>query len=179
MKIRELAYLAIRIFAVYLFVQGISHLVNLLSFTLPTYVQLLKIDVSYSEVFLVTGSPILILFISSVLLWVFAERLSGFLIPKQSSESARTVQFQQIEGFVLSVVGLLIAIHAFTNLLATIFNYVNILSQGFRVDGTEHLISIGGQAILLIVGIVLLFRAEGFAYLLRKIRNFGMDKSSK
>lgn len=175
MKIRELAYLAIRVISVYLFVLGVNHLVNLLTFALPNYVQVLKIDVSYVEIFFIAGSPTLILFISSVLLWLFAGRVSGLLVPKPSTEADQNILFHQVEGFVLSVVGLLITIHAFTRLLTTILNYVNILNQGFHGDGMNYMISIGAQAFLLIVGIVLQFRAEGFAYMLRKIRNWGID----
>lgn len=179
MKLRELAFLAIRVLSIYLFILGLNHLVNLLDFTIPTYLQVIEHDTTYTEVFLIIGIPTLILLLCGVILWFFAEKLSKYIVPRNSTESDGTFRSKDIEGFVLSVVGLILVILSFTSLARIIMNYVNMMNQDIGFDRLGFIYSLVEQGIRLLLGIILLFKAEGLAQFLRKIRNLGLKNSKQ
>ncbi len=170
MTIRELAYLAIRVMAVYFFVLGLNHLVNYLDFALPAYLQVLGEDTSYGKVFLLVGVPSILLLVISVALWLSAGKLSRSLVPSRSGENETSPSFRGVEAFVLAVVGLVLAILAITTLARMLLNYANMDAQNLYIDNRSFYISLVEQGIRLVLGIVLTVKAEGFAQLLRKIR---------
>lgn len=173
MKIRELAFLAVRILGIYLFVIGLKQLVDLLQVTGSTYLEWLQHEISFMEVFLLVGFPALVLFIGGILLWIFAKPLSKCLVLKNCTESENTWQTRDIEGFVLSVVGLILIALSLPSLVRLVINYINIASQEVRFDRMPHVYPIIEQGIRFILGLVLLLKAEGFALILRKIRSIG------
>src|SRR5690606_10795527 len=114
---------------IFLFILSVRHLVNFLSVTLPVYLQITEINVAYTEVILIVGIPVLLLLTGSVVLWVFAEKLSKLLLPNSSRDYEVLLRSKEIEGFVLSVIGLVIAILSFTKLVGMTMNYINIVSK--------------------------------------------------
>lgn len=173
MKIRELAFLAVRILGIYLFVLGLKQLVDLLQLTGSTYLQWLEHEVTFMEVFLFIGLPSLILLIGGIVLWIFAKPISKSLILKDSTESESHWQMREIEGFVLSVVGLLLVVWSLPTMTRMIVNYINIAGQEVRFDKMSYIYPIIEQGIRFLIGLLLLLKAEGFALILRKIRNKG------
>lgn len=170
MKIRELAFLAIRVLAVYFFALGLNHLVAYLDYSLPAYLQVLGDDASYAEVFLLVGIPSILLLLISVALWLSAGKLSRFLVPSNSGEEESSPSFRGIEAFVLAVVGLVLAILSFSSLARILLNYANMEGQRLYIDHRSFYIALAEQVIRLLLGIVLILKAQGFAKLLRKIR---------
>lgn len=176
MKIRDLAFMAIRILSIYLFILGLNHLVNILEFALPTYMQVIDYETTYTEVFFVIGIPTFILLVSSVVLWFLADKLSRFIIPKSSSESEGiSMQSKEIEAFVLSVIGLILLVLSFTSIARMVLNYINLMDQGIVSDRLGFIYSLVEQVIRFLLGLILLFKAEGFALMLRKIRKLGSN----
>jgi len=176
MKIRDLAFMAVRILSIYLFILGLNHFVNILEFALPTYMQVIESDTTYTEVFFVIGIPAFILLISSVVLWCLADKLSRFIIPKSSSDSEGiSIQSKQIEGFVLSVIGLVLLVLSFTSIIRMILSYTNLMDQGIFSDKLGFIYYLVEQVIRFLLGLILLFKAEGFALMLRKIRKLGSN----
>ena len=181
MKINDLAYLTLRVAAIYLFIMGIGHLVDLLQFSLPAYLQVMERGTTYGEVFLIVGVPVLLLLICGFLLWVLAPKLAKYLVPASAasagiSESGATAQTKNIEGFVLAVVGLILFILSFTGVVRGALNYFNMLSQDIEFNRLQYIYFLGEQAVRFVLGVILLVKAEGFALLLRKIRNAGLSK---
>jgi len=170
MKLRGLSFLAIRVLAIYFFVQGLNHLVNYLDFALPAYLQVLGDNKSYFDIFLLVGIPSILLLIISIVLWFLAGKISSYFVQQDSSESESALSFRGAESFVLAVVGLVLAILSFTTLTRLILNYVNITNQNLYIDHRSYWISFGEHMIRLLLGLVLILKAEGFALLLRKIR---------
>lgn len=171
MKIRDLAFMAIRILSIYLFVLGLNHLMNILEFALPTYMQVIESETTYTEVFFVIGIPAIILLVSSVVLWFAADKLSRFLIPKGSSDPAGIhVQSKEIEGFVLSVIGLVLVVLSFSSLARIILNDINLMNQDLVSNRMGYIYSLIEQVIRFLLGLMLMFKAEGFAHMLRKMR---------
>jgi hypothetical protein len=182
MKLKDLSFLVVRVLSLYLFILGLNHLVNILNFAIPAYLQVIEHDTTYAEVFFVIGIPSFILIMSSVVLWFFAEKLSRYIIPKSSSESESTLQSKEIEGFVLSVIGLILLILSFTSSVRIIMNVINMLNQDIRFDNQGYkgyIYLLVEQVIRFLIGIILLLKAEGFASILRKIRNSGLNHLKK
>ncbi|MGG3280010.1 hypothetical protein [Paenibacillus solani] len=176
MKIRDLAFMAVRILSIYLFILGLNHLVNILEFVLPTYMQVIDYETTYTEVFFVIGIPTFILLISSVVLWFLADKLSRFIIPKSSSDSKGiSLKSEEIEGFILSVIGLILFVLSFTSIARMVLNYINLMNQGIVSDRLGSIYSLVEQVIRFLLGLILLFKAEGFALMLRKIRKLGSN----
>ncbi|MEX1030702.1 MAG: hypothetical protein WDZ91_11760 [Paenibacillaceae bacterium] len=174
MKLREFSFLAVRILAIYLFILGISHLVDLLNFAIPVYLQVIEDDTTYSEVFLIVGIPAFSLIIGGIVLWILAEKLSKYIMRNSSTELETTLQTKEIEGFVLSVIGLILAILSFSIIVRISMNYIHLVNQDMQFDRQSLLYTFVEQLIRFVIGIILLIKAEGFALLLRKIRGLGL-----
>ncbi|MFB9278393.1 hypothetical protein [Cohnella cellulosilytica] len=170
MKIGELSFLALRVLAIYFFVLGLNHLVNYLDYALPAYLQLLGDDTSYGRVFLLVGIPSILLLLISVALWLSAGKLSKFLVPPGSGEAESSSSFRGIEAFVLAAVGLVLAVLSVSSLARILLNYANMEGQRLYIDHRSFYIALAEQVIRLLLGIVLILKAEGFAKLLRTIR---------
>jgi hypothetical protein len=97
MRLSDLSYLAVRILSIYLFVQGLNQVVNLVEFTIPTYLQILKSNMSYISVFLTVGIPAVLMIIMSVILWFLAEKVSHYLTPKNSGDSVQSMQGKELK----------------------------------------------------------------------------------
>ncbi|WP_256759327.1 hypothetical protein [Cohnella sp. WQ 127256] len=178
MTIRELAFLALRVLSIYLFILGLSHLTSLLDFTIPTYLQVIEHDTTYAEVFLIIGIPTFVLLVGGVILWIFAEKLSSYMVPKSSTGSGN-FPTKELEGFVLSVIGLILLILSFTSIVRLSMSYIHLINQEIGFDRKTYIYPLVEQAIRLLIGIILLFKAEGLALMLRKTRNLGLKHLSK
>jgi hypothetical protein len=174
MKLSELSYLAVRILAIYLFITGINHLVDTLNLAIPTYLQIIDHDTTYLELLLIVGIPTFILIIGGIILWFLSEKISMYLVSKRPSKLENTIQAKGIEGFVLSVVGLILVVFSFSSIVRISMNYIHLTYQEFEINKLSFLYTFSEQLIRFIIGMILLIKAQGFALLLRKIRGLGL-----
>lgn len=174
MKLRDLSYLAVRILSIYVFFLGINHLVNLLNFSLPVYLQVIEDDTTYLELLSFVILPAVFLILCGIVLWFFADKLSRFLIPRNSDGSELTSGIKGIEGFILSVAGLVIVIFSFSTIVRMSLSYIYMTNQEFQLDRISLMYTFIEQLIRLVIGMILLFKAEGLALTLRKIRDLGL-----
>jgi len=176
LKLHDLSYLCIRVLAIILFLLGLNHLANLLEFSIPSYMQIVDY-LSFFEAFLMVGLPACFLIVLSVVMWFSARRLSAYLLPKavQAEEAAASFNAKQLEGYILSVIGLLLVVFSFSAIIRMIMTYAVIpTEQGFAFTNKIQLYSIIEQGLRFVIGLLLLVKAEGFARLLRKVRNLGL-----
>lgn len=87
MKVRDLAFMALRILSIYLFFMGLRQIVNLLQFAVPSYFQMINSGTTYRDILWAAGIPTLIYLMVIVGLWVYANRLSGYLVPARAEEA--------------------------------------------------------------------------------------------
>lgn len=172
MKLRGIAFLAVRVIAIYLFIMGVNHLINLIEYTIPAFFQFMKRDTNVFELFLLIGLPALILLFCGIFMWMCAEKISLYLIPRALLEEEIEGGFRskQIEGFVLSVIGLILLISSSTSLVRMLIQYFTIQGQGLTFNQLGYESSLVEQIIRVILGILLLVKAEVFAQWLRKLR---------
>lgn len=180
MSIRDLAYLSVRIIAVYLFILGLSQLVDLLNVTLPVYSRTFQLEEMYAELILIGVVPMLIFFVGSIVAWFLAGRLSRMMVPAvdvgEGNKVSAASPLREMEGFVLCVVGLVLFIVSFANLVSLIVTYTYWGDGDFTFVWRSNIAVLVEIGIRCLIGIILLVKAEGFAKLLRKIRGFGMAK---
>jgi hypothetical protein len=187
MSIRDLAYLSVRIIAIYLFIQGLSQLVDLLNVTLPVYSQTFQLynqsfqlEGMYADLILIGIVPMLIFFIGSIVAWFLAGRLSIRMIPavhvEEGDNDSAVSPLREMEGFVLSVVGLILFIVSFANFVRLIVTYSYWEGGEFAFVWRSNMAVLVEMGIRCLIGVILLVKAEGFAKLLRKIRGLGMAK---
>ncbi len=181
MRIYDLAYLAVRVLAVWLFISAVNQVITLFNVTVPIYTQTFDLQERYMELILLVVAPALLILIGSIVLWKMAGRLAGALIPADANKTEADSDVnhavrRDLEGFVLSVVGLILFIVSFTSFLrlgAISFYYWDGEFYQVRNSNMASFIAAGIRSL---IGIVLLVKAEGFAILLRKIRSIGMRK---
>jgi hypothetical protein len=174
MKLKDLAYLSIKILSIYLVIIGFRQMVNILYISIPSYLLIPGQSYNAWELFFIVGVPAFLTVIAGVLLWFNAFRLALYLVPQNHDDLEISLQTKQLEGFVLAVVGLLLLIFSFSTLVREVLNYMNYLHNDIRFDTQGFLYRVAEQSIRLILSIILLLRAEGFALLLRKIREAGL-----
>lgn len=172
MNLRGLAFLALRLLAIYVAIMGIRHAVNLLDFSIATYMQVTDLDIA--QVMLIVCVPTILLWAVGVLLWCMAGKWSGHLVPASGETAEPAIRNADIESFVLSVAGLIIAVLSFFRLLQSVMTYVSFTSQDIYVDSQSYYYNFAAYALELILGVVLLLKSHGFASLLRKIRSAGL-----
>lgn len=173
MKIRDLAYLSIRVLAIYLFLLGCKQIFTLIDFTLPAYVGIPNFSSYFISMLIVLVIPSLIYVAASLTLWFLAKRISLLLIV-EGSEDAEFQGNKALEGFVLSMVGVVIVVLALSSFVKEgllYLVYTNDVKYTFPKNQTYRVME---QAIRLILGVILVLKAEGFALILRKIRNAGL-----
>lgn len=180
MKAKELAYLAVRVLALVVLVMGVRQLFHLLDTAVSVYLYIP--DVPYGQLWLMAGVPALLLVALGAVLWMSAGRLSRYLAPENADETAGaggadrpalSARLKDAEGFMLSVVGLVLFILALARLARSVVFAVTVGGEAIRFDLDGYLYVLAEQLVLLAIGLVLLVRAEGLAAWLRKIRNAG------
>lgn len=181
MNIRDLSFLAVRVLSIYLFILTLKHLVGLLDFAVPTYLQLMGNDIAYAKVFLAVGVPVFVMMFGGIVLWMLAGKLSKWLVPNDSSaaEAQSTIRLKEMEGIVLSIVGLIILILSLASMVNLLLNYISVIKQDVRFDNRGYMYSIAEQVIRIAAGCLLLYKAEGIAAFLRNIRNLGLKHIKK
>ena len=180
-SLKDLGYLAIRVLAIYVFILGIEYLVSLFQYSMPFYLSLLKSDDhNYMDIVLVTGIPALLLIAISILMWSFADKLSSILAPRQTKGTSDPENVKAWESFVLSAVGMILVILSFSRISLVIMQIIRMesMTPEFAVyNRQEFLFSLTEQFIKFILGLILIFKADGLAYLLRKIRSLGFKQA--
>lgn len=168
MNLRGIAFLAIRLFAIYVFLLGIRQVVNLVTVSLPVYMSTMDLDLM--QVLYVIAIPTLLLWAFGILLWMMADRWSKRMIPPSDGQTETAIRSSHIESFVLSVVGVVIVVLAVSDLIQSVLAFLSIANQDVYFDRQNYYYRIAGQAVEIALGLVLVLKARGIAALLRKIR---------
>lgn len=177
MKANELAFLAVRVLALVVLIMGVRQLFQLLEAAAPVYLYFAGFP--YGQLWLIAAVPALLLIALGAALWMSAGRLSRHLVPGGAADpagaggahpAAPSPRLKDAEGFVLSVVGLVVLVLAAARLARSVVYAVTVGGEGIRFDLDGYLYVMAEQLVLMAIGAVLLVRAEGLATRLRKIR---------
>lgn len=180
--LQGISYLCIRVVALIVFLLGLHNLMSFFQISLPTYLQVINVNWSSFEIFLMAGLPACMLIIISIVLWLAAGKLSIVLLPKDAARQDSTIEsiahLRGIEAFVLGIIGLMLVIFSFTTLVRIISNHIVMVSHSDfgLINYQAHFSSYMEQGLRLVIGIALLVKADSATYLLHKIRRIGLKK---
>ncbi|MEC5424770.1 hypothetical protein QGM71_14885 [Virgibacillus sp. C22-A2] len=183
---KNFTFIALRIFAIYLLIQSVmdlSHIVNY--YLLPMYFEDLQEVVTNNVInTLLFLAPVLVMLLMSITVWVYADKLSRFIIPKYketpNKEDSKQNQFSltahQFQLAAISVVGLVIIVHTLPTFFSLVQSWLNIKEVGVGFDTTkmkrELLFSSLEKLLQLVLGFVLFYGSKGLVGLLNRIREF-------
>lgn len=178
-NLRDLGFLAIRALAVFAFILGIQRLIHIIENAIPYYMGYLAPPDNVIVIGFVAAIPALLLIIVSILLWVFAHKLSFKMVPSretQTGEGGIPEHVKAWESFFLSVAGLIllvISIGRMAYILAQYLHMETALPDFVYFERKEYLYSLAEYVVYFILGLLLILKADGLAHLLRSIRRLG------
>ena len=174
-------FIALRIFAVYILIQSFMDLTKVVNYyLLPIYYEEFQ-QVSQVNMLLYLG-PFLVQLVMSIVLWLYADKLSRYFIPKDKvvGNQEKTIQnkvslsVHQFQVAAVSIVGLTIIVYTLPSFLPLIQNWQNIKEIGVnyvdqRMQG-ELLFSFLEKLLRLIFGFILFLGSRGLVGILKRIR---------
>lgn len=184
MKQKEFTFVALRIFAVFILIQSFIDLSQIINYyLLPTFYDEMQ-ELVQTKIIntIVSFGPFLIQIIMSVVIWVYAEKISRFFIPKskrtlnqdEPNNNQPSITVHQFQVAAVSVVGLALIVYTLPSFFPLAQSWLNIKEIGLDYAETkmkgELLFSFLEKLLRLVLGFVLLFGSSGLAGLLKRIR---------
>lgn len=121
-------------------------------------------------------------FVMSTLIPLCIYVVVGIFLYRKSLKSVDTpniVISQQLEAFIISLIGLILIVTSIAKLVAVITNHVYYHSVDIDNLAINYVTVYIERGIHLLFGVLLLFKGNGLALLLRKIRELGLQKSKE
>ncbi|TFB14037.1 hypothetical protein E3U55_14735 [Filobacillus milosensis] len=184
MNTKDLAFIALRILAVYILIQSLMDLSQVVSFyVLPIYYEEIQ-GLARTHVIniLLHLGPFLIQVIMSIVIWLYAEKISRVFIPKNKAsvnqdalnQNQPSLSAYQFQVAAVSVVGLAFIVYTLPQFLPMAQSWLSLkeLGMGQINDKAkdELLFSFFALLLRLILGFVLFFGSKGLVGLVQKFR---------
>ncbi len=168
MSNKELSKLALKLFAIYAIVQ--------VMLAIPQFFQayvMLSNGSEYNSAkwFMIIGATsIIALLILSVTIWMLANKTTEII-----SESTNQISSNLSEGFALSMLGIYLIIYGLTRLtvVATSAYYSLNADNNVNYEITQSIIYVAVYFIVVILGLSLVIKSNGWSALLNKLRLAG------
>lgn len=173
MLVRKLAFVLVRVLAIYLFIQALkslSQLSNLIYFPFPDesdhrmWLQVIAISMGPFVVYVATG----------VILWVYTQHLSRLIAPIEEGfmEDMAGISLKSLQSAAFSVVGLFLLVKGIPALFLIVPNLVflneeySLMSYKFKLEAIFGITQIAAE---LLIGTCLLFGGKRLAGWVNKI----------
>lgn len=173
MNTKSIAFVALRIVALFLFVKALINVGNLVVITLPNFFNYGH-DGQISALSLIPlFIPALLMFIISIILWVRTQALSEWLAPFDDEVQIEGEKLEKLQIIAFTVVGLVFVAISFPHLVKDVVQMVSFdrdmhTEMVYRHQVVYPLIHSSVQFVL---GMVILFQAKGLSGLLKKVRD--------
>ena len=170
MTTKQLTALALKIFAIYVFVEFLFALPQLFVAFESTRKLNPSDDVGWA--YILAGAFLFVAILAvAYYVWRLAERLLTQMNPDDSNDG-----FPDPEGFILSVLGLFLIVRA---LVALIYSSTGLYVQAIDPDNpdgisAESVAYVLAYMIQLVIGATLVIRARGWVRMLRRLRQMGL-----
>ncbi|KUO64511.1 MAG: hypothetical protein APF84_10485 [Gracilibacter sp. BRH_c7a] len=172
MSKREIASLACKLISIFLILQGINIMANLLSYyiSVPNLTGMMEPEQLSNMIF-----PYIFLLIFGVLLWVFSDKLAMIMI-KGESDSVRsenlTIKAIEVERILFSVLGLFFMGNSLPDIVSAL---INMYWLGELPNFSRTLLPNAiGDISQFILGLGIFLGSHGLVGLLKTVRNLGM-----
>lgn len=183
MRNRDIAYMAIRILSLYIFMQACISLVHFINFgIIPIIVG--SNDISFWQVFIGFFGPFALLLGCSILLWMFTDRICNFIIVRKEDmeDEQNQLTIKSIQSIAYSVVGLIIFVKAVPQAVRIIPQVKFIIgeyalgNEQVRIKMTFQVIE---KILELFIGFSLFVGGKGLVGIFEKLRNLGLEQEGK
>jgi hypothetical protein len=165
----EIAILACKILGVYMIIQGINVLANVVTatFIMP--------DQSASTMLVNVIFPFIFLIIFGIILWFLSGKLSAFMVKGEAhSKEDSDIKANDLQRVAFSFLGLLFMGTSLPKLISGLMNFIAMKEM---IDTTMRLLpGLLGNIAQLIIGLGIFFGSQGLVNLLEYIRHFGLKK---
>lgn len=179
MKERKIALISCRVLSIYIFVQGIMHISNFISFSLTSLLDQ-SFKISYkNQIILMSLLPACVLLILGIVLWIKADKTSKYIIFEEDDiDDDMTLNMDELQYIALSIVGIIVLINVIPEFLREIPNVIQLKNNVIPSDLFAYakiISSVVEKIIRLILGFLLVLRAKGIVGFIRKIQGLGLD----
>ena len=185
LKKQELAFVAIRILSLYIFIKAFLSLAQLTHIQVINYMSMVEQFKELAErmlfpILLVAIGPFVVLFVFSIVLWIYAESLSQFMISEKESaklvekiDTHPSITSYDLQTIAFSVIGLIL-------IAITIPDLFNMIPNLLKLNELDHLatdnlkmstlISALAKIVQLLIGFGLFFGGKGISSMLKRVR---------
>lgn len=179
MKYKPLVVITLKVLSIFIFIQALIHLSSVANyFIIPLFVDNFNLKQQLITL-TVTLGPFAVLMIFGILLWIYSENFSKYIIPKEYEEDTAKEKYksQDIQAIAFSVVGMIVLVDAIPEIFAVATNLIrlNEIGTDYATDTfrMETIFSTASKLVKLLLGFVLIFGSKGLSGMLKKIRSWG------
>lgn len=167
---KALSYILIRIMAVYFFVWNLYHVGSAVTYLTSKYVNQ-PADIA-DLILNLALTPVLMLVVS-ILLWIFAKRISGAIIKGIEDTAESKFDYNILLNLVFIIVGIFLAVMAIPGLVSNIYSLIHNNINVVDVSNS-YIAKIITEAIKIVIGAVLIFGFKGLARFAKKLGTAGV-----
>lgn len=181
---KDLAYISIRVLSIYFFIQALLILSELINISVYNYMIFPNLgeenNISTLNLLFGTMAPFVILLAISIILWIFTDRISNYLLPSNNDvrdgvESKTNID--EIQYIAFSIIGVFILANTLPQTFNLIPSILMLNDISFQLINTtykiEIIFSFSVYVVKLLIGLGLIFGSKGLTGILKRIREFG------
>jgi len=168
---REIASLACKILGIYMIIQGINVMGNIISFSLATPNQLAP--GSLINIIL----PFIFLFVFGILLWFLSDKLSAIIVRGETNYiEGLGIKTNDLQRVSFSVLGLYFLGSSLPKIVSALTNMYSMTMSGGTPSTARLLLVAGGPMTEFIVGLGIFLGSQGLVNFLESIRAVGLKR---
>lgn len=175
MKSKDLAFVALRVLAIYYLIAALYTLLTSLSAGL-TFDLSNQLDNYATTIFYFSLIPSSLYLVAAIVLWVFSDRLSQYVSNENlNSETNSTMKIEDIQVILFASIGLYLVFSSLPYIGGTLYKIIEMKnSDKYSLIPNETLTDTISLSLEILLGIILFFGAKGFSGLLTWARSLGL-----
>ncbi len=190
MNTKNIAFVSIKVLAIYTFLQALLNIAKLINYVALHYIsadflhQLTNFTTFETQINLVSILPFILLLLISVILWKNADRLFSHIASENlvNNDNQHMITIHHLQTTAFAIVGLIIIASTIPEFFPIVPNLMKLYQLGnahatFDLKFSTYFLIIE-QIVKLIIGFSLFFGSNGLSGLLRRIRKAGMNSYS-
>jgi hypothetical protein len=172
LKKHEVAYLTVRILALYSFIQGLLNISTVIQFSIVNVIQTNTSSFKLYSILLLSVIPALMFFIIGFLIWKYALKISKMMFPNEEQVNLENTNYKLLQSVAFSIVGLILVVTTLPKFPSVILNLIEMkrveegISMGMASEFEPRLkvyFPLIEQTIQILLGTFLLFGAKGIS----------------
>ena len=176
MNYKMLAKICIRLIALFYFVK---YLVITIS-SVISILEVLRKPVEYTGIGLLSAvTPMSLIIILSILLWLYADKIANRLIGETSTEGAiQNIDYNRIQYIAFILAGILVICNSIPDLISNIYQINSMPKPPIEIPDriyNGYLANLIGAIIKTILGFWLVLGSTGISNVIKKLRTAGLN----